>query len=72
MRLLNISSGSLYPILMRLENDGFISSKWEEEDPRDLGRPRRRLYRICGKGEKLLREALADLADGLDFTWGSA
>ena len=62
MRAADISSGTLYPILLRLERNGALSSRWEEERPQDLGRPRRRLYRLTAAGVTLAHEALAELA----------
>ena len=43
-----LMSGTLYPILMRLEQCGWLESRWETEDPKALGRPRRRYYRGYG------------------------
>jgi PadR family transcriptional regulator, regulatory protein PadR len=54
-------SGTLYPILMRLERSGWLDSKWEQLDPSDAGRPRKRLYRLTGTGYNKTREALAEL-----------
>lgn len=47
---LGISSGTLYPLLLKAENAGLLDAQWEDGDPRDLGRPRRRYYRINGAG----------------------
>jgi DNA-binding PadR family transcriptional regulator len=47
-----LASGTLYPILMRLEEWRWIESRWEQGDPHELGRPRRRLYRITGLGAR--------------------
>lgn len=41
-----MSAGSLYPILMGLEEGGRITSRWEVETPRPDGSPRRRLYAL--------------------------
>ena len=49
-----IASGTLYPILLRLEAAGWFNSQWELIDPSSAGRPRRRLYRLTSTG---LREA---------------
>ena len=54
------SSGTIYPILLRLEKDGFVKSAWETEDPSVLGRPRRRLYKITGTGAKVTQDALSE------------
>lgn len=62
MRAADISSGTLYPILLRLERTGALSSRWEEERPQDLGRPRRRLYRMTAAGVTLAHEALGELS----------
>ena len=55
-----LASGTLYPILFRLENAGWLESRWETEDPQEMGRPRRRYYRVTGLG---VREARAIVAD---------
>src|SRR5690242_2462836 len=47
-----LASGTLYPILMRLEKHKWIESRWEDGDPRKLGRPRRRLYQVTALGAK--------------------
>jgi PadR family transcriptional regulator PadR len=47
-----IASGTLYPILLRLEAAGWFVSKWESVDPSAVGRPRRRLYRLTPSGLK--------------------
>jgi PadR family transcriptional regulator PadR len=57
-------SGTLYPILARLERAGWFTVEWEEVDPREAGRPRRRLYRITALGQNKARQALAELAPG--------
>jgi PadR family transcriptional regulator, regulatory protein PadR len=36
-------SGTIYPILARLEAAGWLASFWEQEDPAELERPRRRM-----------------------------
>jgi PadR family transcriptional regulator PadR len=54
-------SGTTYPILMRLERAGWLSSHWEDVDPKFVGRPRRRLYRLTGLGYDKSREAFAAL-----------
>ena len=58
-KLTGLLSGTLYPILLRLEQAGWLKSQWEQGDPQVLGRPRRRLYRMTGLGERAL-ERLAE------------
>lgn len=55
-RALSIASGTLYPLLARLEKHGLVASKWEQVDPRVVGRPRRRYYRITGAGAKVAQQ----------------
>jgi PadR family transcriptional regulator len=50
-RAAGVRSGSLYPILDRLEQSGILAGEWEDADPRLAGRPRRRNYRLTGRGE---------------------
>jgi PadR family transcriptional regulator PadR len=56
-----LSSGTLYPILYRLEEFGWLDSRWEKGDPAALGRPRRRYYRITGEGAKRVQEVVREL-----------
>ncbi len=50
MELAGLQSGTVYPILHRLEAEGWLASTHERIDPRQEGRPRRRLYRLTGQG----------------------
>jgi hypothetical protein len=45
-----VPSGTLYPILLRFEDAGWLKSRWETGDPCLKGRPLRKLYRITGAG----------------------
>jgi len=60
-RALHISSGTLYPLLARLENAGWLGSEWETIDPSEAGRPRRRFYKLTGLGQTRASRALAEL-----------
>jgi len=62
MRVARVASGTLYPILLRFENAGLLQSRWEEEMPELLGRPRRRFYRLTQAGAQLAHEALGELS----------
>jgi PadR family transcriptional regulator PadR len=55
-----IASGTIYPMLARLEKADWLESAWEEQGPDDEGRPRRRLYKLTGHGE---RAAMAELEE---------
>ena len=55
-----LPSGTVYPVLSRLERDGLVKSTWEDERGAHAeGRPARRYYRVTSAGEKALREATA-------------
>jgi PadR family transcriptional regulator PadR len=43
----DLRSGSLYPILMRLSDRGLLESAWEETE---RGRPPRHVYRLTAAG----------------------
>jgi DNA-binding PadR family transcriptional regulator len=45
-----VSSGALYPILARLEENGVVEGEWEEIDESLEGRRKRRYYRLTAKG----------------------
>jgi PadR family transcriptional regulator, regulatory protein PadR len=53
-------SGTLYPILMRLSDRGFLEHKWQETP--EAGRPPRHVYRLTAKGIAHAREQ-TDLCD---------
>ncbi|MFC6158196.1 PadR family transcriptional regulator [Kribbella jiaozuonensis] len=50
MEKLKTQSGTLYPILRKLEECGWLSSMWELGDPKELGRKARHGYRLTEKG----------------------
>jgi PadR family transcriptional regulator PadR len=54
-----LPSGTIHPILARFEGIGWLESRWEEADPREEGRPRRRYYRLSPEGAEQARLALA-------------
>jgi DNA-binding PadR family transcriptional regulator len=54
-----LASGTIHPILARLEQVGWLESYWEDADPHEEGRPRRRYYRFTRDGAELARHALA-------------
>lgn len=62
MRASRLASGTAYPIMLRLERHGLLTSRWEEGDPTEMKRPRRRYYSITPRGAAIAREALAELA----------
>lgn len=45
-----LPTGTIHPILARLEGLGWVVSRWEELDPREAGRPRRRYYKLTDDG----------------------
>ena len=49
-RAAELASGTIHPILARLEGCGWLESRWEDLDPHDAGRPRRRYYRLTPDG----------------------
>jgi PadR family transcriptional regulator, regulatory protein PadR len=54
-----VSSGTLYPLLQRLEHAGWVTSAWEQIDPSEEGRPRRRFYTLTALGQS---RAIAELS----------
>ncbi|MFJ9900159.1 PadR family transcriptional regulator [Streptomyces sp. NPDC091280] len=56
-----LPSGTLYPILARLEAWSWVASHWEDVDPSLAGRPRRRYYTLTRHGAEQARLALASV-----------
>ncbi len=63
-----LPSGTIHPILARLEGVRWIESRWESIDPREQGRPARRYYRLTASGVELARQALAGAYSGKPAT----
>ena len=53
-----LKSGTLYPILIRLEEQGWLEARWEEEPA--PGKPRRHLYRLSDAGATEARSLLKE------------
>ena len=68
METTGLQSGTVYPILRRLEAAGLVRSRWEAvTNARDEQRPPRRYYQVTGAGSRELRTAL-DRFPGLAAT----
>ena len=61
MKETGLSSGTLYPLLMRMADKGLIEAEWHE--PAQPGRPARHAYRLTAAGIALAR-ANADPGTG--------
>jgi PadR family transcriptional regulator, regulatory protein PadR len=54
-----LPSGTVHPILARLEGRGWLESRWEDIDASAAGRPARRYYRLTPNGVEQAPQALA-------------
>lgn len=52
-----LSSGTLYPLLMRMADNGLVEAEWR--DPTQVGRPPRHVYRLTASGFALAMELAA-------------
>ncbi|MER8237487.1 helix-turn-helix transcriptional regulator [Streptomyces sp. NPDC094049] len=60
-RLSSLPNGTLFPILERLRQAGWVERYWEEDAIAEAeGRPRRRFYKVTSKGADLAPQALAE------------
>lgn len=69
-----LPSGTVYPILRRLEDEGFIKSHWVEIEGKTQRR-RRRYYELTGEGRRVAQAATAEHRDALRLLspgWGTA
>jgi PadR family transcriptional regulator, regulatory protein PadR len=70
----DLASGSIYPILRRLEEEGLIRSRWAEVQGRDQRR-RRRYYALTGEGRRVAQRETAEKREALRLLspgWGAA
>jgi DNA-binding PadR family transcriptional regulator len=49
-----LKAGTLYPLLMRLSDLGYLASRWKP--PEQPGRPPRHMYRLNARGLALAQE----------------
>lgn len=61
--LLSINHGTLYPVLLRLEQEGAIASEWGISD----NNRRARFYRITKAGQKQLASELTQWAQATEI-----
>ena len=60
MEATRLPSGTVYPILRRLEAQGLVGSAWEDDErARKANRPRRRNYQLTREGREHLRASEA-------------
>ncbi len=57
-----LASGTVHPILARLEGAGWLTSRWEDVDPTESGRPARRYYQFTSDGAQEAAAALRKAA----------
>jgi DNA-binding PadR family transcriptional regulator len=58
-RVSGLPTGTIHPILARLEQVGWVRSRWEDIAPQQEGRPRRRYYRLDPNSVAAVHAALA-------------
>ena len=62
MKAARLSSGTLYPLLARLHDQGLVTSAWETHAGDVGGRPPRKYYQLTGEGVRVARLELARAA----------
>lgn len=58
-RAAGLPSGTITPILARLQNAGILRSRVEDVEPSTVGRPRRKFFSFTPDGAELARHELA-------------
>ncbi|HEX3921250.1 MAG TPA: PadR family transcriptional regulator [Streptosporangiaceae bacterium] len=62
MKAARLPSGTLYPMLARLQEQGLVTSQWEAPPEDAGGRPPRKYYQLTGEGVRVARLELAQAA----------
>jgi DNA-binding PadR family transcriptional regulator len=60
MQVAGLKSGTLYPMLGRLEDDRLVTSAWET--PQQDGQRPRKYYQLTGEGIRVARLELAQVS----------
>jgi PadR family transcriptional regulator, regulatory protein PadR len=70
-KIAKIGSGTMYPLLQRLAGAGWIVGNWEKVEPSEVGRPKRRLYKLTRSGQTAALKELAQFQTALtgDLAW---
>jgi PadR family transcriptional regulator, regulatory protein PadR len=61
MKAAGLPSGTLYPMLARLHDQGLVTSEWESQPGDASGRPPRKYYQLTSEGIRIARLELARL-----------
>jgi PadR family transcriptional regulator PadR len=59
-----ILSGTLYPILIRFRDAGWVSDRWEDQTAFEQGRPKRRYYRLTAAGQRAYQRGMIKAETG--------
>lgn len=57
-KAVSLKSGTLYPILIRLHDQGMLEAEWRT--PEVMGRPSRHMYRLTAAGAALAAELASE------------
>lgn len=68
MKAARVPSGTLYPMLARLQQEGLVDSQWKDQRPDAGGRPPRKYYRLTAEGARVARLELARAATAASGT----
>ena len=66
-RAAGIKSGTLYPLLIRLQDRGCLEAQWQA--PTEPGRPPRHSYRLTAAGRQLAKDNPPEAALGSRPAW---
>lgn len=62
VRATGVRSGTLYPMLIRLEAQGWLEAEWQA--PTEPGRPPRHAYRLTAEGARVAAALAREGGDG--------
>lgn len=65
MKAAGLPSGTLYPMLARLHDQGLLTSAWEPPPDDASGRPPRKYYQLTGEGIRVARLELASASSAV-------
>jgi PadR family transcriptional regulator, regulatory protein PadR len=68
MKAARLPSGTLYPMLARLQAEGLVTSEWEPQPQDASGRPPRKYYQLTGEGIRVASLELAQTTSSASRT----
>ena len=63
--LAKAGAGTVFPLLQDMCDKDWVTDEWEIQDPKILGRPRKRFFKLTSLGERSMKMFIQDTIPGI-------